>query len=219
MNVYKFDNASTPISSTTTTGTATGTATATGIATTTASASPTPSFAGFGNFTYAGCYIDNTGGRRILPQFPDNATVDGCIAFCNSNGYTVAGMEYYTQCFCGKALQNGAVKASDDSQCNTACQGNTTQFCGGPDRMSIYTSSKNLTVIPVPTVKTTGLPAGWTYQGCLAERQAAARVFPWFRANDDTTSLSCIQRCDKYGMSFSCSYSIANICRIHGGRY
>lgn len=199
MNVYKFDNGS--ISSTTTSATATGTATTTGGAaiSTTPSATPTSSFGGFGNFTYSGCYKDNAGGR-ILTQVPDNNTVDGCIAYCSSNGYTVAGMEYYYQCFCGNKLINGATLADADTQCSTPCQGNATQFCGGPDRMSVYTSLQNLTIVPAPKIVKTGLPAGWTYQGCLRERPAGGpRVLPLFRGNDDTTALSCLARCDTFG--------------------
>lgn len=41
------------------------------------------------------------------------------------------------------------------------------QACGGPNRVSVYSSTGNVTVLPVPTPLQTGLPANWQYKGCL----------------------------------------------------
>src|SRR5258705_3009703 len=40
------------------------------------------------------------------------------------------------------------------------------QACGGPNRLSIYSSSP-IIAFPVPTAHTTELPAQWQYRGCL----------------------------------------------------
>lgn len=42
------------------------------------------------------------------------------------------------------------------------------EACGGPSRLSVYTSTGNVTVFPVPTIQNTSLPGSWQYQGCLA---------------------------------------------------
>ena len=42
------------------------------------------------------------------------------------------------------------------------------EACGGPNRMSIYSSTGNVTILPVPVPQNTSLPGKWEYQGCLA---------------------------------------------------
>lgn len=97
-----------------------------------------------GNWTYEGCYIDNANGR-ILGNELDSAstTVESCIANCASQNFTIAGIEYSTQCceqplclhlqpcltpaciVCGDYLISGATVGSESS-CNMACGGNAT---------------------------------------------------------------------------------------------
>jgi hypothetical protein len=70
---------------------------------------------------------DSQYGRIFLDEFPDNpnTTVAGCIAMCQSQNYTLAGVEWSVQCFCGNVLIGGAVRAPE-SECNMGCGGNTT---------------------------------------------------------------------------------------------
>ena len=120
---------------------------------------------------YAGCYVDNANGGRILPfQSPDSQTmtVETCVNACISQnqGYTVAGLEYSTQCFCGTEIIEGGAPASSDSQCAMTCGGNPNEICGGPNLMSIFNTG-TLMSIPPPVQQTTGLPGSWVYKGCL----------------------------------------------------
>jgi hypothetical protein len=41
------------------------------------------------------------------------------------------------------------------------------EACGGPNRVSVYSSDGNITIIPVPVIKNSSLPGQWSYQGCL----------------------------------------------------
>ena len=43
----------------------------------------------------------------------------------------------------------------------------TSEACGGPNLLSVYSSTPNISVFPVPTAATTDLPEGWTYDGCF----------------------------------------------------
>lgn len=43
----------------------------------------------------------------------------------------------------------------------------SSEACGGPNRLSVYTTTGNVVELPVPTNQDTGLPDGWSYQGCL----------------------------------------------------
>ncbi len=116
----------------------------------------------------AGCWVDEVYGRILQYQQPDNPslTVEGCVNTCAADNYTVAGVEFGVQCFCGYEIINAGTVASNQGDCSQACGGNSAEFCGGGNRMNIYYSnSTNLTVLGVPVPQTGGLD-GWTYMGC-----------------------------------------------------
>lgn len=163
LNVYSYT--STGSGSTTSvsgTGTSTSQPTSTSSIGTGATGLPT-------GWTYKGCWLDQQHGRILALSEGETATltVESCVATCKGLGYSVAGMEYYTQCYCGNAIINQGVLATTQSDCNTACGGNSAEMCGGPDRMSIYSNQTTLYVQPVPAVQNTSLPGNWEYQGCL----------------------------------------------------
>jgi len=120
-------------------------------------------------WNYKGCWIDQAFGRILGAQSPDSATltVESCVAACVALGYSIAGMEYHTQCFCGNAMINQPALATSDTDCNTVCGGNSAEMCGGGDRMSIYSNETTLVITPVPKTQLTGLPGSWNYSGCL----------------------------------------------------
>ncbi|KAL5480284.1 hypothetical protein ACEPAI_1554 [Sanghuangporus weigelae] len=152
-------------------------------------------------WNYSGCYVDNAHGRILGTQQPDNSalTVESCVDFCQSQNFTLAGMEFGVQCFCDNNVINGGVLAAEDTDCNMACGGGSTEACGGPNRMSIYSTSSNVTLLPVPVPQNTNLPGNWKYVGCLAE-PGADRVFPYqiiFEKNNSATN--CLSLCSTYG--------------------
>ncbi|KAA8646657.1 uncharacterized protein ATNIH1004_005332 [Aspergillus tanneri] len=151
-------------------------------------------------WTYAGCYEDNLNGRVMMNMQPENKamTVESCVATCTRLNYTVAGMEYASQCFCDQYVRNGA-SLRPSSECNMACAGNMREMCGGPDRLSVYYQG-NFTVLPVPTPQTTDLPGSWQYVGCLPDNVDNARTFPYqivYKHNNSATT--CLSRCAAFG--------------------
>jgi hypothetical protein len=44
----------------------------------------------------------------------------------------------------------------------------SSEACGGRDRLSVYTSTGSVTTFPIPTVQTIDLPGNWHYSRCLA---------------------------------------------------
>jgi hypothetical protein len=70
---------------------------------------------------------------------------------------------------CGLAFSGGGAP-SPLTDCNMACAGNTSQICGGPNRLSVYNYTGTLPTTPpggdgvLPV--TTGLPAPWSYSAC-----------------------------------------------------
>ncbi|KAL0947951.1 hypothetical protein HGRIS_010580 [Hohenbuehelia grisea] len=153
-----------------------------------------------GTWNYSACYVDNAQGRifGFAADPSPNMTVESCVSTCQGLNFTVAGLEFTIECYCGNNLINGAVTAAD-STCNMPCGGNATEACGGPNRLSVYSSSKNVTALPVPVVKNTSLPGSWQYKGCLKE-PGAVRVFPYQNIwTTNNTVEACLNQCAAFG--------------------
>jgi hypothetical protein len=91
-----------------------------------------------GNYSYAGCYTDAS--PRVLGRYAfsaANMTVEACVAGCQAKGYSKAGAEYSTQCFCDVVIASGGSLVGDN-QCNMVCGGNDREYCGGSSRLSVY---------------------------------------------------------------------------------
>ncbi|KEY70677.1 hypothetical protein S7711_02276 [Stachybotrys chartarum IBT 7711] len=191
LNVYEFE----AISPTTTTTTVDTLETATS-ATPTPTPQPTELPDGWSSY---GCWIDGRDGRILNYQAPDDPalTLEKCVQKCADRGNTVAGAQYYTQCFCGDMVVNGGEEATSNSQCSTPCGGNTDQYCGGPDRMSLFSIGEPR-VAGVPTV--VEAVGEWVYQGCARDNLGDARTFPWQLIFENTmTPSDCLDACAEFG--------------------
>ncbi|RDW66140.1 E set [Coleophoma cylindrospora] len=149
---------------------------------------------------YAGCYTEGTGGRALLNGQTGGATntVENCVSTCLGLGYTIAGVEYGSECYCDTALHNGAAPAAE-SQCNVACAGNANEDCGAGNILSVYNTG-NLTVYQAPTSQSTGLPGNWVYQGCYSDNVNNNRALFWesiLTTNNSATT--CLDLCAEYG--------------------
>lgn len=52
-----------------------------------------------GSWKYAACYVDNASGRVLGNEYDDSATtVESCVAHCSASNFTLAAIEYSTQC-------------------------------------------------------------------------------------------------------------------------
>ncbi|KND94716.1 putative fungistatic metabolite [Tolypocladium ophioglossoides CBS 100239] len=146
-----------------------------------------------------GCWVDGVNGRILNYQAPDDAnrTLQSCAKACSDLGYTVAGAEYFTQCFCGNQIINGGAKAKSDTECNTPCGGDKTQNCGGPDRMSIMSVGAPQVFGPPQIILNVG---SWAYQGCVEDNLNQKRTFMWQNIfNTNMTPAACLQKCGDYG--------------------
>lgn len=63
--------------------------------------------------------------------------IELCITYCESLGYKYAGLQFSIGCYCDYTYGTYGL-ASADSHCNTTCSGNSSTFCGGFFRNSIY---------------------------------------------------------------------------------
>ncbi|OCF56894.1 hypothetical protein L486_05749 [Kwoniella mangroviensis CBS 10435] len=90
-----------------------------------------PQFAnGTSKYRYQGCYKENNPGRQLKTQIYGSSsnTNEMCVKACSDAGYTYAGTEYLTECWCSSYPPTLQV---DDANCNYACAGNINEICGG----------------------------------------------------------------------------------------
>lgn len=95
------------------------------------------------NWQYVGCGSDSTSGRTLNSASTSSGsmTVESCINFCQGKGYSYAGLEYASQCYCGDSVASDrAPKAGILGNCFSPCTGDSTEYCGGASALSIYQS-------------------------------------------------------------------------------
>lgn len=113
-------------------------------------AEPTPN-----GWTRLGCYADHA--KRILSDVKVLAKLDNtpttCTSLCAEKGYTLAGVEAGTNCFCGNEFDY-APQSISRLMCTARCPGNVFQSCGGLWAIEIYQAPK-----PKPSPKPKPLPA------------------------------------------------------------
>ncbi|KAK4969922.1 hypothetical protein LTR66_011603 [Elasticomyces elasticus] len=134
-----------------------------------------------GSFRYAylGCYVDSP---RLLPKTPypagSNNENGNCQTACLAAGYTFAGTEYQTQCYCGNAAPPGYMFYTEDQKkCTYSCANDATQACGGNGGyISIYYDSSKYTpnnstydTTPPPPPVTVQSVGNYGYIGCYSE--------------------------------------------------
>ncbi|OCF56169.1 hypothetical protein L486_06110 [Kwoniella mangroviensis CBS 10435] len=100
-----------------------------------------------GNWEKQGC-IQEVSGRALnaASLVTDDMTLEKCTSFCSASGFTFAGLEYGSECYCGNSLANGATLDAFSTQCNMACSGNKGEICGGPNGITLYSTVKNALV-------------------------------------------------------------------------
>lgn len=72
-----------------------------------------------------GCFVDSMDDRQIphskdTPGGPNAMTVELCLAACRADGYSVAGLEWSQECYCGDAIPP---QQAYDGRCDMACKG------------------------------------------------------------------------------------------------
>ncbi|KAI0263603.1 WSC domain-containing protein [Gloeopeniophorella convolvens] len=101
-----------------------------------------------------GCYNDSTSARALEVRIDaGNTTVESCVAACEAKGFSLAGLEFAKECWCGSELQNGSQffgnddgiedgnfrPDPDEPACNLGCVGDPTELCGGDALLDLYT--------------------------------------------------------------------------------
>ncbi|KAK3341705.1 glyoxal oxidase-like protein [Lasiosphaeria hispida] len=182
---------------------------------------------GVNGFVYQGCYSEGTTGRALTFAPPgivgSELTVAKCTSACKTAGYTLAGVEYGGECFCGQTITNGAVPATG---CDMLCNGNSSEYCGAGNRLDVYssgglltTSASNVLTTQTPTAVPTAVstatislsvgpaPTGpsqpatvgnYDLYGCQTEGTGARALVAATYASDEMTLESCRAFCSAY---------------------
>jgi hypothetical protein len=137
---------------------------------------------------YLGCYVDDT--TRALPDeiFDTQATVENCVAAAQIRGLRYAGLQWYGQCFAGSTLGFSTANAGD---CNTKCDANQNEMCGGPLRNSVYDTGATAP----PAVPSSA------YKGCYTDDWG--RALPTLLMPDGATVESCVAAAKNAGYSYA----------------
>lgn len=88
--------------------------------------------------SYQGCFVDES--TRDLPYLVYSGvstnTQENCAGLCAASGFSYAGVQAGSQCFCGNTY--GRYGSTWISSCNYGCTGNLNEFCGGSWLNSVY---------------------------------------------------------------------------------
>jgi hypothetical protein len=175
-----------------------------------------------GGYSFMSCMTEANGMRALSQNgyADDKMTLESCATFCA--GYTYWGTEYARECYCGNTLNAGSV-AAPATDCNFPCAGNGGELCGAGNRLSVYTSNAgalssssvpgsvgSTSAVPPPASTSsadptpTGLPAGWTYQGCWNEGTTGRALTSYqFPDSQTLTVQGCAQSCLQMGYNIS----------------
>lgn len=164
-----------------------------------------------GAFSYQGCYTEGTNGRALAATSTTNnaMTIQKCATFCS--GYKYMGVEYSSECYCANTISTGAALTTNG--CSMTCSGDATSLCGGPDRLSFYSSSgssisSTTSTASSQTAKPSSQPstgpsivqkAGtFAYQGCYSEVQNGRALSDNATTGAKMTVESCATYCSGY---------------------
>jgi hypothetical protein len=94
-------------------------------------------------WAFIACFTDERNARALrnpvqIAGGPAFMSVEHCNYRCEVDNYLLSGVEFGHECWCDHALNGEYHVKVDESECNMRCPGNSTQSCGGADRIAIY---------------------------------------------------------------------------------
>lgn len=125
----------------------------------------------------------------------NNNTPANCIAHCEDNGYTYAGVEYGSECHCGTGFVSTPTNIAT-TNCNAPCAGNSDYACGGSWAIQLYKGQAT----------SESLPEGWTtFMACAGDNGDRVIYHDSVTQLSDNTPATCVTHCGGGG------YTIAGV--------
>ncbi|KAB5591986.1 fungistatic metabolite [Ceratobasidium theobromae] len=152
-------------------------------------------------WAYKYCAREADGRTLTGYSFTSNSmTVDLCVSTCVSHGFSIAGVEFGSECYCGNSFvgqSSGGGTVAPESECNMPCAGDSSQICGAGWRLSAYGSTTTTPGAPV-------LPAGWSATSkCITEPSTGRALVGNSFISQGMTLDMCIDVCDQTGFSYA----------------
>ena len=187
----------------------------------TTTAPPTTSLGTTTGWASIGCFSDSTAARTLtyaqgVPNGPGGMSVEQCTSACQAGGYTLAGVEYAQECYCGNSFSNGGAQEPDMSGCNMPCAGNASEYCGGPNRLNVYDYNNQYPTSAIPTVvaattspttsatsAATSAAVAWTYLGCYTDATHTRTLLYVQNPPANPTVETCIAQCNAAGYTLA----------------
>ncbi|KAL8671645.1 MAG: hypothetical protein Q9168_003851 [Polycauliona sp. 1 TL-2023] len=156
------------------------------------------------NYTPKGCYTEASNGRALTGNayFDDQMTVEKCAAACAK--FSLFGVEYGRECYCGNTLNDGSVPAPDD-QCSFSCPGNPAEKCGAGNRLNVYDQSVQVPVVPTPSGPVVPVETTYQEEGCYTEAANGRALSGKTYYDDALTIAKCASACagfDLFGVEY-----------------
>ncbi|TCD64929.1 hypothetical protein EIP91_003426 [Steccherinum ochraceum] len=149
------------------------------------------------------CIADSPSSRILerdtfIPLPPSGNSPEACTAACDAQGFTLAGVEFGSECHCGTGF-TATIAPSPHTNCNMVCTGNSSEVCGAPNLIQVFQG-------PDPP-RAAQLPAGWhVFADTPCAQDSAARMFtdtliagPGLAASD--TPAACVAFCAGLGFT------------------
>lgn len=111
------------------------------------------------------------------------------------------------ECYCGNSMTVSSNPSTGQttvlSDCSTVCAGDSSQTCGGGNRIMVYTSPNSGTTTSSSAVTTTSAASStWTSLGCYTD--ASSRILVAYSTTSSSlTTSSCQNTCSGLGYSYA----------------
>ncbi|TYJ52616.1 hypothetical protein B9479_006787 [Cryptococcus floricola] len=156
------------------------------------------------------CIAEGTSGRA-LPETSTSSsdmTQSMCASFCSDAGYTLAAIEYASECWCSDLLQNGASLTETSSACTMSCSGDSDEICGGPSALTLIVNTTAIASLNDDlTAGMITLPTDWSVPStsCIPEASSGRALTGSSYTSSDMTLATCASYCTSEG------YGIAGV--------
>ncbi|KAF8341317.1 uncharacterized protein EI90DRAFT_1719489 [Cantharellus anzutake] len=140
-----------------------------------------------------GCYTDDTNNRALKGYSTSVSynTPGWCINTCASQGYTYGGVEFGQECYCSNSITTTSTTgvATSASDCSMPCSGDSSQKCGGGNRIGIYKSSSST--------------SGWGLLGCYNDDTSNRALKGYSTSSSSNSVTSCESTCQAQGFKYA----------------
>lgn len=126
-------------------------------------------------WTSQGC-VNESQNQRLLAGFAFSTSamdIGICTTICGGMGYTHAGLEYASECYCANELTGSGGVAQ--SGCDHPCSADPSQSCGGEWRINLYSFNASTEDLPV-WASTTTKSAGSIQTGVTTDASSTHTV-------------------------------------------